>query len=782
LIARKCGIDGTSSFWPYSGVIAPQRGLICIFAGHNEQPVHVPIAVERQHIDSFALFLTYYYRGWIDHIHSWSDGQASSHTVVAPRAFSIPKTGSVQEVLELFDTHECTWQGLELEIEVSAGVETLEIAFVDFDDVSHVAAYNTSLRGRPGWEIQAFTGNKQKLYLYLADEKNAVAKSKLGSLPQAGFLFKEIQVKAGGQSGAEITLSSIAPFDITRAMIKRQMATLSQFNVLPAAWTSHGGLNSWVNVGRWDGTFPLERKTSNKRVVSLACSNGLQLGSTPETPAYHSDLLMKWGCNFFFGCRFPSDKDITTYQTPDGRFCYVMQSICLESDLQSHSKAPLVSSAWSHFEDLGPVIAAKLARQRTFGEGMILYTHFNLYNKESFVPQASSFRQMNEVKKLHPYTEAAFELLANCKYNLDGQRKPHERIWVCPLGTQARFLQVRRQLADHLTVKDNSVHIQPWRDEVTGQVIPDATFLSQDLHGQTFYVDSASEARVFVGAREIKNFLRNPKDFTGQESVTVVDVSHPTSIFDEVDFKDRGGRVIENGASYSFSSERPCHGTHALKVQLEKPGDGSIVFEPDRLHSFETDYLRFSYCKTNPDSRIRFEIITKDGQQYRASEGDLCGRQGWRLPPWPATDYREVILDFSQMEMPADGRKTIPRSHIRSIVFALENGKAGDSVFFDRVEFLGVRGGRPHCGQGLVLGGRLHPARDGQAVCLETADGRRETVTSRGGWYFFTGVPVDAVVEIYHTRDGTRLHPIQGRLVQAVKNDVELHILSDGVH
>jgi len=83
---------------------------------------------------------------------------------------------------------------------------------------------------------------------------------------------------------------------------------------------------------------------------------------------------------------------------------------------------------------------------------------------------------------------------------------------------------------------------------------------------------------------------------------------------------------------------------------------------------------------------------------------------------------------------------------------------------------------RPHDGQGVVVGGRLNPPEDGKRITL-IVDGRlRRTVTSRGGWFMFTGVPRDAVGQIAYKRASTVFHPWRGRVFQAARNDLEYHI------
>ena len=72
--------------------------------------------------------------------------------------------------------------------------------------------------------------------------------------------------------------------------------------------------------------------------------------------------------------------------------------------------------------------------------------------------------------------------------------KFYQRVWACPISVLMRFQQVNGRLAEHTTLDGDSVRVVPWKDEVSGQVVPDPRYLTQDLHGQTFYVPDSTRA------------------------------------------------------------------------------------------------------------------------------------------------------------------------------------------------------------------------------------------------------------------------------------------------
>ena len=348
-----------------------------------------------------------------------------------------------------------------------------------------------------------------------------------------------------------------------------------------------------------------------------------------------------------------------------------------------------------------------------------------------------------------------------------------------PVASLLRFAQARQQLVKNVVLEDNTVRITPWKDPVTNRWFPDPSFVSQDLHGQTFYVKNATSARVFVSGKEITALQRNAADFSNRESVTIVDTHCPTVILDEVDFFETNGRLQPDGASYYFQQRHAYSGKYAAEVQLERDGKGTVCWKPYLANNHETSHLRFAYKKTNPKSRV---IVgwSQEGEtpQFIATDGNRNGLQGWEIPCHEDTDYHEVVVSYADMLAPSDGKsKVIPRGRVKNFYIGLV-GEKGDSIFFDKIEFLSPRGLRPHSGDGLLVGGRIHPPRDGEPVRLNLMGEVREAITDRGGWYFFHNVPAGAIAEITFQRAGMTYWPARGRLAQIEKNDVEHHIFA----
>jgi hypothetical protein len=765
LLSRRFGLDTGSSFFPFSATgagPAETGSIIALFCKGQPEPRVTPVRIEKEDIDALPLFLCYFYRGWVDHIHSWSSEATPAVSLVARTRHTLSADGEEKIDLRLQGHVATTFQGLQASMAVSEGVTSFELTLVDRGDLAHHIVYKTPLGDRQGWNVSALPPDElQSVNLKLIRETNRKPLHILGRPAPDGVTLKAATLKVQGKRGATVEIKALRAFDLTRTMIESQMAQLRQYNILPNTSTNHGGYSSWAGLQTMP-TIAMQGQSVPRPPL------GGRLGS----PAYHADLLRRLGVEFLVGLKIWPGQRLYTLETADGTAWYGADRQDVEIE---ECPLPAPSGQMAHFENLGRLVAGYLGAAPAFGAAGSLYTHYNTYNGEAFATVFPGVVQMSALKKLHPHAEAALTILANTRYNLDGRCAEHQRVWTCPISVQMRYLQLRQALTEHARLDGNTVRITPWNDKVIGRTVPDAAFLTQDLHGQTFYVPEARTARVFVGDVELKALQRNPADSTGRPSVTIVDTTTPTVVFDEVDLLEQTGRTMPEGASLYFR-HAGYRGDYALEVRAEKAGDCRVRWEPFLLSSHENEFIRFAYKKTNPQAKIVLSWTLTDGTETVATEGDLHGRQGWQLPDAEGTDYHEVVLSFADMRAPASGKKRLPRGEVQSIRIGLQNAAVGDAVFFDRVEFLAARGVRPHAGQGMVVGGRLYPPRDGETITL-TRDGQMQrTATSRGGWFLFTGVPPESIVEIAFESNGTRYYPSRGRLTQVTRNDLELHI------
>ena len=197
-LSRTYGLDFPGSFYPYTSLNLDgirDGGGICVFSGDGSEPIRYPVPVESDVIDAFPLFLTYYHRGWIDHIHGWASS-AGPYSLVKPAAVTSSASGDAGQELETTPGTGSYWQGIQLDVEPDDQVRGFEIELVDQVGVRHFVGYGHGLGGRPGWDLSGRPkGELRKCSLLLNQEKNRPARNGLGTAqarlsPRSAFRSK----------------------------------------------------------------------------------------------------------------------------------------------------------------------------------------------------------------------------------------------------------------------------------------------------------------------------------------------------------------------------------------------------------------------------------------------------------------------------------------------------------------------------------------------------------------------------------------------------------------
>ncbi len=776
LLSRKYGLDLPASFFGFSANSGGHNfGIPAVFSTESLSPKTIPLKIESQEIDSWVYFLTNYYRGWIDHLHSWTDDSIAAHSLVTPTEVKLNKNGQAQLSLERRGGIHYPFIGLVLDVEQSSEIEEWQLELTDHQGLQHVICWGTSLAGRAGWELtQKSPAELKYVVLPLDQEQNRSHYQALGRRTSKQVPFEQAKLNVKGTSAGTFRLNSLRVYQFDHATIAHQLDTLRQFNVLPCMTSYHGGSSSWgcIQANRsYPSSVPLENGTTVTELVARSGEAG-----DPRSPSYHTDLLRAAGIHFLeYPVRQePQKLPLEPSQSADGLKWWTTDK---PRPSRANAAIPPIDpkSALVHFEDIGHLIASHLQTPPSWGGSESFYTHYNFVNKNA-IQDASTFAQMYQFKRLSAANAAGFQLLSNAHYNWSGDLKDHQRVWAVPASVRLRHLRTLKELANHTVLRGNRVEITPWTDTVTDETVPHPQFPTLDLHGQTFYVPDRTTATVVLGDKEIKSLKRNPADFTGRESVTIIDTSTPLRIFDELDLYEHNGRLVSRKASYFYRSCDAYHGHSAMQIRANETGTSSVRWEPIRLECHETQFLRFAYRKDDLNARFELSWKLRDGTETVVTDGELGDRQGWQIPAVQDKNYHEVVLDFADLQ--CTQAKKLPRGAIASVSFVFQQANAGNSIWFDQIEFLSARGVRPHDGQGVVLGGKLHPARDGETVKLSVNGITRETTTRRGGWYWFTNVPVNSVVEILSVQDGRPHYPLQGRLLEATRNDLECHIFA----
>jgi hypothetical protein len=777
IVDKVFGLDVTSSFYVYNSV--PGSNDISLLTGNELFPMPQPVEIEGKIIDKFFLFLSMYNKGWIDHIHSWSSGIFHTFSVIEPVSITLDNSGEYNLDIKPVPSVKTACAGFVIELNISEKIDYFEIQLEDTEGVNHYIVWNKELNGRQGWDLTPFLKTGLGEYtLLLKNETNQTPLSGFGNTNDSSILNRGTLFIKGQERGT-LQIQSLKLVESTTGMIQGQLDFMKSFNILPTVITSHGNISSWYELSPFIDTGYRTITNPFSKIAEEILRK--PYGDMPSSPSHFSHLLPDYGIIHlnsvdYTGLSEPSVATLDRKTLMDGTNYYYSRRCCYIDTKNFTYKTPLLSKNLVWSENAGVHIHRYLETPQAFGTKDILYTHLWLLgNDGTNSPSPVFFR---DIKKYNQETFKAFNMLADLKYNLNNNQW-YQRIWVPPLSTLMRFSMTQKYLAQHTERTDNKIYINEWIDPVDGNSYPSSNYATQDLHGQTFYVDNSKTARLFIGSKETKSFKRNIADFTHRESITVVDTSHPTIVFDEVDLYETNGRIFQNRASYFLQHREPYTGEYSMEIQSEVDGNSFVSYFPFRLDNQGTDFIRFAYKKTNSKSRVVVEFITENGRRNIITE-DPSISDGWVavIPNRPNTDYSEVIVEYSDMEPRGEVVRSIPRGQIREIRFGLLNAEKGDSVFFDSVEFLSARGVRPSADNTFMVGGRLWPNIDGIEIRLEINNVKHQAITSRGGWYYFKNIPNNCLAQITVLRDGREFYPVQGRVIQIKRNHLDIDILT----
>jgi hypothetical protein len=279
-----------------------------------------------------------------------------------------------------------------------------------------------------------------------------------------------------------------------------------------------------------------------------------------------------------------------------------------------------------------------------------------------------------------------------------------------------------------------------------------------------------------IDGREYTCLKRNPADHTGRESVTIIDDSVPTVVFDEVDPLHQFGDFRSDGAECYFRHTGGFRGTKCLEMVLREAA-GKTELRLPAINASGASYFRFAIRKTNAKAKVGVRVTFDDGSELQASEAGPGSVTGWTIPPGPADEWRDCVFALTELagEHPL---ARVPAGGVRSVTFEAADAQSGDRIYFDAVEFLSHPIHPPAPTGRHLVGGRVDPPTDGVKVVLEEGPNRLETKTHDGGYFYFPhAAETGSVIKVYAVpEDRQPRSPTAGRYLEVRRNLVELSI------
>jgi hypothetical protein len=271
----------------------------------------------------------------------------------------------------------------------------------------------------------------------------------------------------------------------------------------------------WVNHGWWPGS------PNTQQVGPLP----EQLGDDPESPAYHTDLLIPYGVRF-----------VDRYE--------IVHTVGQDAPSALRDRATQAVEALRYRVSAREwrarsIFANRLVEPWELDDGRLVYSFKRFIGKERGrgaagsreLARALEGRVLDELKAkggymlvyTHPWRNPGGGLVApEAVEALRGLAREHHegRIFVTTTRNLLTYNVVTRSLDWSATSAEDSsidVEIQGIDDALTGRRPPRPA----ELQGITFYTPDPARTRILVGGEPIGSVRANPADHTGVESVTI---------------------------------------------------------------------------------------------------------------------------------------------------------------------------------------------------------------------------------------------------------------------
>ena len=594
-------------------------------------------------------------------------------------------------------------------------------------------------------------------------------------------LLRRIDLIAPGcEKTCNSSLVQVTRDNFSRLTVKSQMAQVQAFNLRPTFLSSHGGFTFAQNFG-WNDESVTVPRSKGSAFESTAVQNQLIPGAAKKSShAHHADLLQELGVtsiwSYFVSNKkngrrimamdWPLSLDPPSTTHPnfhDIQRTTVSKSIdtnSIDSFLSSMKRyAPRVpvdflkdvyctkQCATDQGSMLGLLLELSLSQAKLGGSlEQIWYTHFGSGNPD--------FKR-TETEPLPSTVISRLEMLSDHYYGLTDLGKSH-RIWVPPAGVAINYRNMREQVSRWVTVRPDTseVHIEAWKDSVTGKYIGNGPSALQKLQGLTVYVRDAQAARVIINGTETHFFTRNGPDQTGKQSITLVDSTAPQMLLDSLPMKVSGTLRAVKGNVEDIKLEMPMP-TDFLRVSGAN-GEALAEWLPRHATLSNISHLTFEYRKRSlQDARFFIEIEMASGKKIAAFERGIEQQfptaSRWEMVPAPRGDaWTSVVVPVTQLQWPIGTNvKTppLPLGKVKAVRFGLLGSTQSASA-----EVRNLAGLRPSSNAfaldgskligGQVIGHDGKPAQS-QIIRFHSADAlQKETITDANGYYyFFSQVP-----------------------------------------
>lgn len=605
--------------------------------------------------------------------------------------------------------------------------------------------------------IEGFSKNEKIFTIHSSNIKQG---HRLVPLPYTVDLFQYTQdadilhnlylkISLYGPIGSVLKVEKPTLYSETKETVSHMADVLKGYNINLKVYTSHG-------IGAVVGA---------QYASSISSSDTRFCSDYPSNANYFMDIFKDYGLKWFNTFNNVSQTNIlklTDVTRPflfnDGKlaydfnkFAYIKQN---EDGTYNYSdfnhNGSTLNYSLSNFINIH---IQGLLNNAQSGMGGVIYTHAGCYEPILLKNKPQLHRDLINIE-----TKESLYLLANSYYNLSGDIPNKDRTWVAPTSAILNLSLLNKSLQKCLWYDNEShiLNINSYTDLILNQTIPSSSI---SLANFTVYVPSSQKCRVFLdGNKEIKHLIRNPKDETGKESITIADIDSPYVLFDDIHPSNRCKDINMDGVEFHLTSSTSYQSKLSYQFTILKDKATATFTFKVPVSLKDVFFLRFAHL-TKDDTDFDLILNFTNGSSIGLRDTyqldfDIFANKG-------TSDWKEVIIPFYFFSSLISNKiNAIPSDFELESLQMLISGEPGENVFIDKIQFLNHTTMNP--GYCYMLSGQVMPtnlSRKLKFIVIKQGEQEFNTDIKKNGFFIIKIPKIEGdVVSVFAVDDKENIH------------------------
>jgi len=204
------------------------------------------------------------------------------------------------------------------------------------------------------------------------------------------------------------------------------------------------------------------------------------------------------------------------------------------------------------------------------------------------------------------YPNEYLEYFKQLSYNYYGIKQETNRLFICSPSFYVKYKTIQQEIEKNIKIIDNNIYIDSWLSNKRDYLWLNKEVWSSDLAYITIYTPSDS-SKLFINSVEQTNYIRNPKDNSGKDSITIVDITTPVILLSNLPMYHNGYNNINLSNQNNFNNKiiSVCENSNNISY-IKLIIDNQISYNTSHLYiNFET------YFKKDTDFNIILNIDEK---------------------------------------------------------------------------------------------------------------------------------------------------------------------------